>query len=151
MVFCCSSNHVGRLFLFTEDNSLAKGAQISMQHCFFVFYRKLLCHQETTSPYLLSLSVFILQWPQLRQMCGASLRQPGSGPDSTGMDNNKGVRVNQLASPGLGILHWAELSATWLLGAMWCSLSPCELQSLQGRWILQISCWAPQPFFLFQP
>lgn len=34
---CCSSDHVGRVFLFVEDDSLAKGAQIAAQYYFFSF------------------------------------------------------------------------------------------------------------------
>lgn len=51
--------------------------------------------------------MFILQWLQLMQVYRASLQQSGSGPESTGMENNEGVIVNQLASPRLGIQHWA--------------------------------------------
>lgn len=108
----------GQNILVYKDNSCQRCTDLCAS--FFFFSRKLLCHQEATSPEFLSSSVYSLQFLKLMQMYRASLQQPPSGADSTSMGNNEGANANKLLNIHFGILHRAPCPALPSVSARSC-------------------------------
>lgn len=67
---------MGRLFLFGEDDSLAKGGKISMQYYFLNYLLKAGLSPRNNIP-LVSVSKHIYSWVTAAPIYGASLQQPG--------------------------------------------------------------------------
>lgn len=68
---------MGKLFLYGEEDSLAKGAQISVQHYFFFFLLLNAALSPRNNIPLLSVFKPVYFAVAAAQMCGASLQLPG--------------------------------------------------------------------------